>query len=132
MGLTETEMEELKGYLPEEFAASPRLGAWVKAAMFRVGRCYFGKAYVYALSLVVSHKAAMEARGSDGQAGQVTSKREGDLSVSYGNAGNGGGDLAATSYGQAFLSLLEQYSRRPGITGGVGFGKFCCGAMKVI
>ena len=44
MGLTETEMEELKGYLPEEFAASPRLGAWVKAAMFRVGRCYFGKA----------------------------------------------------------------------------------------
>lgn len=129
--LTDSEREELAGYLPPETAKSARLDAWTRMATFRASRAVFGKAYVYALSLLVSHRAALESRGSDGAAGPVSSVREGDLSVSYGSSGNArDGDLSSTSYGQEYLSLLRQYRPKPGLTGGA---KTCggCGGYAV-
>ena len=120
MALSPEEREELLSYLEDGVAKDPRLESWISGASFRVGRCYFGKAYVYALSLMVSHRAVLADLASQGASGPVTSKREGDLSVSYGS-GNGtdGGDLSLTVFGQEYLSLLEQYSPRPGVTGGL-------------
>ncbi|SHL05020.1 DUF4054 domain-containing protein [Fibrobacter sp. UWH4] len=124
MNLTDAEREKLLAFLTAEVADSPRLEAWIEAAGYRVSRCYFDKAYVYALSLMVMHKAFLEGLAADGAAGAVTSKREGDLSVSYGSGGSGNGDLSASTYGQEFATLLEQYSHRPGVT-----GISCCGGF---
>jgi len=120
MSLTPQERDELVTYLDDKVANSPRLEALIKGAELRVGRCYFGKAFVYALSLMVQHKAALLEMASGGVAGPVTSKREGDLSVGYGTGGSSGNnDLSNTVFGQEYLELLEQYSPRPGVTGGV-------------
>ena len=125
MALTPEERTELVSYLTEDVAESPRLEALIRGAELRVGRCYFGKAYVYALSLMVMHKAALLGMAAEGVAGPVTSKREGDLSIGYGSGGSSGNnDLANTVFGQEYLELLEQYSPRPGVTGGV-----CCGGL---
>lgn len=122
MALTPEERTELLSYLTEDVAESDRLEALVKGAELRVSRCYFGKAYVYALSLMVMHKAFLQGMAAEGVAGPVTSKREGDLSIGYGTGGSSGnGDLENSVYGQEYLELLEQYSPRPGVTGGV-----CC------
>lgn len=123
MALTPEERTELVGYLEDEVANSPRLEALIKGAELRVGRQYFGKAYVYALSLMVMHKATLLDMAKEGVAGPVTSKREGDLSVGYSSGGSSGenNDLANTVFGQEYLELLEQYSPRPGVTGGA-----CC------
>lgn len=124
MALTPEERNELVGYLEDSVANSPRLDAMIRGAELRVGRQYFGKAYVYALSLMVMHKATLLDMAKEGVAGPVTSKREGDLSVGYSSGGSSGNnDLANTVFGQEYLELLEQYSPRPGVTGGV----FCGG-----
>ena len=124
MALTPEERNELNTYLESKVAEDPRIEAWIRGAELRVGRQYFGKAYVYALSLMVMHKATLLDMAKDGVAGPVTSKREGDLSVGYSSGGSSGenNDLANTVFGQEYLELLEQYSPRPGVTGGA-----CCG-----
>ena len=124
MALTPEERTELLSYLEDAVANSPRLEALIKGAELRVGRQYFGKAYVYALSLMVMHKATLLDMAKEGVAGPVTSKREGDLSVGYSSGGSSGenNDLSNTVFGQEYLELLEQYSPRPGVTGGA-----CCG-----
>lgn len=126
MALSEAERVELITYLDDKVAESPRLEAWVKGAELRVSRCYFGKAYIYALSLMVMHKAFMQGMAADGVAGPVTNKREGDLSVSFGSGGadSGSGDLGNSVYGQEYINLLKQYSPTPGVTGSV-----CCGGF---
>lgn len=125
MALTPEERTELVSYLDTKVAESTRLDALIRGAELRVGRCYFGEAYVYALSLMVMHKAAMLEMASDGVAGPVTSKREGDLSIGFGTGGSSGNnDLSNTVFGQEYLELLEQYSPRPGVTGAV-----CCGGL---
>lgn len=125
MALTPEERTELVSYLDTKVAESTRLDALIRGAELHVGRCYFGKAYVYALSLMVMHKAAMLEMASDGVAGPVTSKREGDLSIGFGTGGSSGNnDLSNTVFGQEYLELLEQYSPRPGVTGAV-----CCGGL---
>lgn len=125
MALTPEERTELVSYLDDKVAQSPRLEALIKGAELRVGRHYFGKAYVYALSLMVMHKASMLDMAKEGVAGPVTSKREGDLSIGYGAGGSSGNnDLSNSVFGQEYLELLEQYSPRPGVTGAV-----CCGGL---
>lgn len=127
--ITDEQKEELVAYLPEDFAESQRLDAWILGASHHVGKCYFQKAYIYALSLVVAHIAALENRGNDGDAGTVTGKREGDISVSYASTKGNSDDawLSSTSFGQQFLLLKKQYSPRPGVTGGVSFRGFSGG-----
>lgn len=122
MALTPEERKELLSYLDDSVAENPRFDAWIAGAEFRVSRCYFGKAYIYALSLMVSHRAALADLAAQGASGPVTSRREGDLSVSFGTSGSGTGDLQLTAFGQEYASLLEQYSPRPGVTGGPFIG----------
>ena len=125
--ITPQQKEELLGYLPEAYRESPRVDAWILAASHHVGACYFRKAYVYALSLMVAHMAALESRGADGEAGTVASKREGDIAISYGSTKSGEDDgwLSSTSFGQQFLLLKKQYSPRPQVTGGIAMRGFC-------
>lgn len=128
MSLSAEERAELVGYLPSSMRTSDSLEAWIKGAEFRVSRDYFGKAYVYALSRIVAHKATLEKMADEGVAGPITSKREGDISVNYGGSGETATDeLTATVYGKEYQSLLAQYKPSPGVTSGIGIGGFCCG-----
>ena len=122
--LTTEEREKLVSYLPEEFRSAALLDAWIDGALLTVGRQYFKGAFIYALSLVVCHKAALANRGVGGEAGAVSSVREGDVSVSYAAPAASGNDayFSSTSYGLEFLQLKRQYSARPGITGSFRLG----------
>ena len=90
---------ELVQYLPQEYAQSPRLDAWILGASHHVGACYFKKAY------------------------------EGDIAVSFGSTKSEGDDgwLSSTSFGQQFLLLKKQYSPRPQVTGAIRLQGFCGG-----
>lgn len=125
MELTPAERDKLLAFLSEDVAENPRLEALIEGASFRVSRKYFGKAYIYALSLMVMHKAALADLAAEGASGGITNKREGDISISYAsNAAGGADDLSSTTYGQEYKSLLEQYSPRPGVTGRMFCGGF--------
>lgn len=119
--LTPEEIVKAKAYMTPTLAANQRVDVWLELADLRVSRDYFGGAFVYAISLMAQHIGTIETRSADGgDAGRITSKREGDLAVSF--AGSNAGedsDLSATSYGTTYLSLMRQYSPRPGITGRV-------------
>lgn len=123
MALTETEKQELVGYLPVDMRSSEMLDAWIRGAEFRVSRQYFGPAYVYALSRVVAHKATLESMAGEGVAGPISSKREGDIAVEYSSGGgSSNGDWGMTAYGREYQELLAQYKPNPGITRGICIG----------
>lgn len=123
MPISAEERQELVGYLPVDMRNSTMLDAWIRGAEFRVSRSYFGKAYIYAMSRVVAHKATVEGLASEGVAGPVTSKREGDIAVNYGSGGDSSnGDFGMTAYGREYLELLAQYKPCPGITMGIRIG----------
>lgn len=125
MTFSESEFEKVKKYFHPDLATNERADIWIEMASFRVSKCYFKGAYYLALALMAEHIGALEDRGSDGVAGAITSKREGDLSIGFA-AGSDSDDLSATSYGREYQSLLKQYSPRPGVTGGA-FPKLFCG-----
>lgn len=121
MQLTPEEILKAKGYINPVFSQNTRVDVWLDMASFRVGRSYFGDAFPYALALMAQHIAACETRSADGsEGGRITSKREGDLAVSFGGNGSAdSSDLGATSYGEQYAALLKQYSPVVGITGRV-------------
>ena len=62
------------------------------------------------VALLAAHMLTLSNRGGDG--GVVTSKKEGDLAISYGGIANAEG-LASTSYGQELLRLRRGYIFAP-------------------
>lgn len=67
----------------------------------------WGASYDRGLLYLTAHLASTDsAPGSSGAAGPVTSKRIGDVSVSYGSAASvSSSDYASTTYGRRFLEL---------------------------
>ena len=127
MSLTPAERAELMGFLPAKIRSDADLESFIKGAEVRVSREYFEESYIYALSLMVSHKATMSAMANEGTVGPVTSLREGDITVNYGGgSGSASGDLSATVYGREYEELAKQHKPGPGLTRGIGIGGFCC------
>lgn len=122
--LSEEEKARLLSYLPQSVKEGEMLESWIVGSLLSVSREYFGDSFIYALSLYVAHKGSLASRGAGGEGGAVASIREGDISVSYSSSSGSGDDsyLNSTSYGQEYLRLLKQYSRKPFLTGG-----FCLG-----
>jgi hypothetical protein len=82
-------------------------GIYIELAGDRISSCYFGRNKNLAIALQACHDYTMDQRGGD--AGTVSAKREGDLSVSYSVSGSAGGDdLSQTSYGMALKRLIKQ------------------------
>lgn len=122
MSLTPVERAELLSFLPSSIKSSEDLESWIKGAEVRVSREYFEESYIYALSLMVAHKATLSGMASEGVAGPITSKREGDIEVNYGGGGSGSnGDLGLTTYGMEYKQLAAQYKVSPGLTRGMCF-----------
>jgi hypothetical protein len=91
---------------------------WISMASQEVSACYFGANRNRAVALLTAHMMTLTLRsgGESGDAGAVTSKKEGDLSITYGSVGKvDDADLGQTSYGRQYISL-----RRKSNAGGVG------------
>lgn len=76
-------------------------------AALSVNTCIFGDKVDLATAYLAAHMIALNtdpARQS-GEAGAVTSKKEGDLSISFSNGRSTNEDLGQTSFGRQFLNL---------------------------
>lgn len=95
---------------------------FVEMAKERVDKAFYGLKYNQAVALMTAHIAFLLGAGTlgagsgsaeSGSTGSVTSKREGDLSVSYGSgavstSGNvGDADLAQTRFGLMLIALRK-------------------------
>lgn len=112
-------------------AIAPAIAAKDTAAVFidmaadRCGVSYFGKLWSQAVANLAAHIATLSERDG-GEAGAITSKREGDLSVGF-SAGSKDDDLMATLYGRAYLLLLRQSGKGMTLTSGP---HCCCGGHR--
>jgi hypothetical protein len=105
-----------------QWATDPRIDDLIVLADLQTGSC-FGDKYSYAVALRVMHGIAVEDQnggsgdGTDsgsGQAGSVTSLKEGELAEGRGtSAGIGSGftsadaDLETTSFGRELIALMN-------------------------
>lgn len=121
MNLTPEEIEQVRTQLSavaNDIAKDENIDTLVDVLSVRVSRSYFGNMWALALAYLTAHTHTVNSRGGEG--GQITSKKEGDLSVSFGSAGSGNA-LSATSYGQEYELLLKQCSPGMLLTSGPVF-----------
>ena len=101
----------------------PSLNVFIEMAKERTDREFYGVKYNHAVALMAAHIAFLLGSGTlgagsgnadGGSTGSITSKREGDLSVSYGSgavsasAGNlGDAELSQTRWGLMLISLRK-------------------------
>ena len=114
----------------------PSLDVYVEMAKERTDSGFYGVKYNHAVALMAAHIAFRLGAGTlgsgsgsseGGSTGSVTSKREGDLSVSYGagavsaSAGNlGDAELSQTRWGLMLISLRKGCKPFFGVCGGRG------------
>ncbi|MCK5609864.1 DUF4054 domain-containing protein [Candidatus Pacearchaeota archaeon] len=108
---TPLEIITLRG--PASFAADPGINDLITEATLEVSTIEYNTEALKnkAIALIVMHWLALKARDeTGGAAGMIKSEKEGDLSRSYGNAGNGDLDsyYSQTSWGLEFLRLQNQ------------------------
>ena len=123
-------------------ATDANKAVYIEMAAERTNKCFYGGKYNQAVALLAAHIAfllnaqagAMGAGSGSADAGSVgtiTSKREGDLSVSYGagavsvsDAGVSDAELAQTRFGLMLLALRKGCRPFMGvINGGRGCGR---------
>lgn len=82
---------------------------YIELATNQTDRCYFGVNYNLAIALRASHMYVLANR-PNGETGQISTKREGDLSVSFSTNKSSGAsdDLSQTSYGMQLQTLIKQ------------------------
>lgn len=126
---TAEDIQKAKRFMTAELSGNARVDVWIEMAQLRVDKDYFGDAYPLALCYLASHVGTLETRGGGDEVGSISSKSEGGLSVSYSAAGGGtNDDLLQTTYGRAYLDLLNSKRPLPGLTGAFGFGA-CFGGL---
>jgi len=90
-------------------------------ATLQVNRDWFGDTYELAAAYLTAHLITVNTNSSyTNGSGAITSKREGDLSVSYSAptiSGKGDDDLIQTGYGRQFLRLRNQKGFMIEVTG---------------
>jgi hypothetical protein len=107
--------------IASQFDDASNRTAIIALAEQQVNRCWFKGKEDYAVALMAAHLLALfnSVYRRDGTAGAITSKREGDLAISFASDINkNGNDLDATSYGQQFQRLTKSGGFILGVTGG--------------
>ncbi len=89
--------------------SSASLTMYIDLAAQRTSQTCFGDNYGLAVALRAMHMFSLDSRaGGSGDAGTVSSKREGGLAVSYSqNETTGNASLSQTSFGLELLSLIK-------------------------
>lgn len=87
-------------------------------AALRVSKSKFGDRYNLAVSYLAAHMLTVSTRDGGGSVtGAVKSRKEGDLSVTYGGNDALSSDLSSTSYGQEYKRLIKENIFGPMVTG---------------
>ena len=108
--------------IASQYDAYPNRDEFLSLAALRVNRCLFGDKADLATALMAAHFIALSDSSSTvrqyGESGPVTSKKEGDLSISYGGGGtNNKDDLGLTVFGQQFQGLQTSSGLFMSVTG---------------
>jgi hypothetical protein len=110
------------------YASDPDKADFISLARDRTRENWYSANYEMAVALRAAHMIAFRdlAEATGGTGGEIASKREGDLGVSF-HRGSGGGasELARTSYGQQLLGLRKASGAFIGVTGGLDDGSHC-------
>lgn len=127
----------LKAVAPA-FAADESASVYIEMAVERTNREFYGEKYNQAVALLAAHIAflltgtagsmgAGSGSSEGGSTGTMTSKREGDLSVTYGTSGVAASagsvtdaELSQTRWGLMLLALRKGCKPFMGVLGGLG------------
>ena len=96
--------------LAPAYASDTRIGTFTTVATQLTSRDYFGVNYELAIALRVCHMIARNPSTAPGDAGAVTGKREGEMSITYQvsrETQKRHGDLCSTPYGAQLADLIE-------------------------
>jgi hypothetical protein len=111
-----------------QYKDDPNKADYIGFARDRTNTCVFGKNYEMAVALRAAHMMYMRdlsAAGAGG--GELASKREGDLAISFhkSDTNQGDGDLSSSSFGKQLLGLMNGTIPYFGVTGGNDNGCDC-------
>ena len=101
-----------------ELASDSKKAIHIDLATARTSSIKFGDNKNYAIALRAAHTLTIANRNDGDLAGNAESKKEGDLSVSYGGKGSiGSGDLNQTSYGRQLLAIIRSHIPAASVVG---------------
>ncbi len=90
-----------------ELASDSKKADHISLAVLRTSSTKFGDKYNYAVALRAAHTLTIANRESGEGTGSVKSRKEGDLSISYGTIKGIDGYLDQTSYGVELSGLIR-------------------------
>ncbi len=121
------------GIIAPQFDSDPDRNDFLQLARDRTSTCFYGDNTELAVAYRAAHELVMRDRGIStvigGSSGEIASKREGDLAISFhkGNVSSkGDADLSLTSYGVQLIGLRAGSGAFIGVTGGLDDGCGIC------
>lgn len=119
--------ESILDTIAPQFQSRADKADFLSLAASRTNACFFGVQANYATALRAAHLLTLLTTRPNGETGNIASKSEGDLSLSFGGGGSSNdGDLTATYYGQQLLQLRKGSGAFIGVTGGWDNGCSVC------
>lgn len=106
--------------IASQYATDPNKTDYITWARDMTSTCWYGDNTERAIALRAAHMLTLDKRAQDnGGGGEIASKREGDLAISYhkGNTDDNS-DLALTPYGRQLAGLRKASGAFIGVTGG--------------
>lgn len=100
-----------------ELASDVKKADHLSLAELRTDTTKFGDKYNYAVALRAAHTLTIANQTTGAASGAVKSRKEGDLSISYGTIKGVNGYLSQTSYGIELLGLIRGNIPAYSITG---------------
>ena len=118
-------VEQIMDAIAPAFSGDASRPVFIELATARVAPGFYKAKTNYAIALMASHLMALDsataaASGRGDEAGAITSKSEGDLSVSFGSTSantSDAADLGQTKYGVQLIGLRKGCGPFIGVTG---------------
>jgi len=103
-----------------QYASESNKSQYISLARARTSTCWYGDNAEYAIALRAAHMMMLDKRAQDnGGGGEISSKREGDLAISYHKGqSSGNSDLSLTPYGRQLMGMRRERGTLIGVTGG--------------
>lgn len=112
-----TALEILQQIAPQ-IAALASISTHIELARLNTNQCAYGAKYELAVALRAAHTATIAESRPGGESGNIASKSEGELSVSFGGSGfNSDPYLSSTHFGQQLLSMNKGTIAAMSVTG---------------
>lgn len=117
MALTATQILDA---IAPAFKTHPDKAVFLEMATESLSASWWGSRYPRAVALLAAHQLTLTTRmGGTGEAGPISSKSQGSLSVSFGSVGGSSADadLSQTSFGLQLIALRKGQGPFIGVTG---------------